>query len=66
MMRGFSPVSISNDDALVLGGPLVRLSMSTACVTAKSQKAIGELLATSEERVNSMMERMARSATPLS
>eukprot|EP00965_Chrysotila_dentata_P015535 513930-Pleurochrysis_carterae.AAC.1 len=27
---------------------------------------MGELLATNAERVNSMMERMARSATPLS
>eukprot|EP00965_Chrysotila_dentata_P008950 291118-Pleurochrysis_carterae.AAC.1 len=66
MTRGFSPVRSLNDEALVLGGPLVRLSMSTACVTAKSQNAMGELLATSAERVSSMMERMARSATPLS
>eukprot|EP00965_Chrysotila_dentata_P219402 6191121-Pleurochrysis_carterae.AAC.2 len=30
MMRGFSPVSSSNGEALVFGRPLVRLRMSTA------------------------------------
>eukprot|EP00965_Chrysotila_dentata_P115573 3819488-Pleurochrysis_carterae.AAC.4 len=65
-MPGFSPVSSSNDEALVLEGPLVRLSTSTACVTAKFQNAMGELLATNADRVNSMMERLAHSATPLS
>ena len=65
MMRGFSPVSSSKDEALVLGGPLERLRMSiTACVTAKSQNAIGELLATSAERVRSMMERV-KTGTPV-
>eukprot|EP00965_Chrysotila_dentata_P228922 6196881-Pleurochrysis_carterae.AAC.2 len=32
--RSFSPVSSSKEDALVLGGPLVRFKMSTACVIA--------------------------------
>eukprot|EP00965_Chrysotila_dentata_P244127 6205785-Pleurochrysis_carterae.AAC.2 len=34
MMRGFSLISISYDEALAFGGPLVRLRMSTACDTA--------------------------------
>eukprot|EP00965_Chrysotila_dentata_P134496 4448633-Pleurochrysis_carterae.AAC.2 len=34
MMRGFSPVSISYDEALAFGDPLVLLRMCTACVTA--------------------------------
>eukprot|EP00965_Chrysotila_dentata_P226362 6195363-Pleurochrysis_carterae.AAC.5 len=40
--------------------------MSTACVAAKSQNAMGDPLATKVERVSSMIERIARSATPLS
>eukprot|EP00965_Chrysotila_dentata_P002248 73669-Pleurochrysis_carterae.AAC.1 len=37
-----------------------------ACVAAKSQKAIGDPLATKADRVNSIIERMASSATPFS
>eukprot|EP00965_Chrysotila_dentata_P210276 6185803-Pleurochrysis_carterae.AAC.1 len=59
-------ISAASDDALVLGGPLVRLRMSAACVTASSKKAMGKPLAARDERVSSIMERMARSATPFS
>eukprot|EP00965_Chrysotila_dentata_P010938 356076-Pleurochrysis_carterae.AAC.1 len=34
MMRGLIPVSSSYEDARMLGGPLVRFRISTACVTA--------------------------------
>eukprot|EP00965_Chrysotila_dentata_P216654 6189503-Pleurochrysis_carterae.AAC.2 len=66
MMRGLIPVSSSYDDASVLGGPLVRLRMSTALVTAKYQKPMGTPLDVRDARVSSMLERIARSATPLS
>eukprot|EP00965_Chrysotila_dentata_P122591 4051873-Pleurochrysis_carterae.AAC.1 len=63
---GFSPVTSSNDVCAVFGGVVVRLRTSTACITAKSQKATGAEAATSDERANSIIERIARSATPLS
>eukprot|EP00965_Chrysotila_dentata_P004759 155401-Pleurochrysis_carterae.AAC.2 len=63
MMRGFSPTSISYDEALVLGGPVVRFSISTAWSAAWSQKPMGLPPATSDARVSSITERMARSAT---
>eukprot|EP00965_Chrysotila_dentata_P005539 182836-Pleurochrysis_carterae.AAC.2 len=66
MIRDFSLVRSSYDGALVFGGPLVRLSMSTACVTAWSQKVIGDPLATRADRVSSMIDLIALSATPLS
>eukprot|EP00965_Chrysotila_dentata_P159295 5262354-Pleurochrysis_carterae.AAC.1 len=34
IIRGFSPTSNSNEDALVFGGPAVRLSISAACNAA--------------------------------
>eukprot|EP00965_Chrysotila_dentata_P255272 6212164-Pleurochrysis_carterae.AAC.2 len=66
MIRGFSPTSNSNEGALVFGGPVVRLSMSTACNAVWSQKPVGHPLATSDARVSSKIERMASSATPFS
>ena len=65
---GLLPVSSSNDDASESpsGGPVVLFSMLTACCSAYGQKLVGELLATRSARNTSMMERMARSATPFS
>eukprot|EP00965_Chrysotila_dentata_P037875 1259400-Pleurochrysis_carterae.AAC.1 len=64
MIRGFSPTSNSYDEAFVLGGPVVRFKMSTACSAAWSQKPMGAPQATSDARVSSITERIARSATP--
>ena len=44
---------------------MVRLSISTVCCMALSQNPIGALLATRSALTPSIMERMARSATPL-
>eukprot|EP00965_Chrysotila_dentata_P002345 76584-Pleurochrysis_carterae.AAC.1 len=66
IMRGFSSTSISYDEAFVLGGPVVRFSISTALSAAWSQKPMGLPPATSEARVSSITDRMARSTTPFS
>eukprot|EP00965_Chrysotila_dentata_P189419 6173309-Pleurochrysis_carterae.AAC.1 len=66
MIRGFSPASISYEEAFVLGGPVVRFSMSTAWSAAWSQNPMGLPPATSDARVSSITDRMARSATPFS
>eukprot|EP00965_Chrysotila_dentata_P156588 5174237-Pleurochrysis_carterae.AAC.6 len=66
MTRGFSPQRSSYDEALVPGGPEVRLRMSTAWAMAYSQKVAGAPAATMLARVSSMTLRMARSATPFS
>eukprot|EP00965_Chrysotila_dentata_P008529 277566-Pleurochrysis_carterae.AAC.1 len=42
MILGFSPTSNSYDDAFVLGGPVVRFKMSTACNAAWSSAMIAE------------------------
>eukprot|EP00965_Chrysotila_dentata_P117982 3900225-Pleurochrysis_carterae.AAC.2 len=65
LVRGLIPVSSSYDDASVLGGPQVRFRMSTAWVTAESAdgRSTG---GRRDARVSSIIEQMARSATPLS
>ena len=73
---GFCPVTISREhwrSTLVpsalyttCGGPVVRLSTSTECSTRWGQKLMGQALASRVARTISMMDRMARSATPLS
>eukprot|EP00965_Chrysotila_dentata_P225079 6194550-Pleurochrysis_carterae.AAC.2 len=66
MMRGLRPVSASNDDRALRGGPVVRLSTPTACKAVNVQNDLGAEAAVRLKRVDSMIDLMARSATPFS
>eukprot|EP00965_Chrysotila_dentata_P225681 6194922-Pleurochrysis_carterae.AAC.4 len=67
MTLGLHPVRASYEETdRRSGGPILRLSTFTAWRTAYDQKETGAWLATRLERASSMIDRIARSATPLS
>eukprot|EP00965_Chrysotila_dentata_P043042 1428966-Pleurochrysis_carterae.AAC.1 len=65
IILGLLPVNASYEDIKNLcGGPVVRLSTSTAYRTVYVQNEDGARLASKLDRASSMMERIAISATP--